>query len=46
MAAKAELAEIIIMHEYPLCIVDQPLFKVPSRNTIKVRFLRFMNMRK
>lgn len=45
-AAKQELAKMIIMHEYPLCIVDhigfkrysarlQPLFKVPSRNTIK-----------
>ncbi|KAL8147056.1 hypothetical protein AgCh_004687 [Apium graveolens] len=44
--AKNELAKMIIMHEYPLSIVDhigfkryssylQPLFKVPCRNTIK-----------
>lgn len=44
--AKKELAIIIIMHEYPLSMVDhvgfkrysstlQPLFKVPCRNTIK-----------
>nr|XP_017217151.1 PREDICTED: zinc finger BED domain-containing protein RICESLEEPER 2-like [Daucus carota subsp. sativus] len=44
--AKTEIAKMIVMHEYPLCIVDQigfkrysavlqPLFKVPSRNTIK-----------
>lgn len=44
--AKKELAKMIIMHEYPISIVDhigfkrysarlQPLFKVPSRNTIK-----------
>lgn len=44
--AREELANAIIMHEYPLSIVDhlgfkrysaalQPLFQVPSRNTIK-----------
>lgn len=44
--AKEVLAKMIIMHEYPLSIVDhvgfkryssylQPLFKVPCRNTIK-----------
>ncbi|KAF1858918.1 hypothetical protein Lal_00000738 [Lupinus albus] len=43
---KRELANAIIMHDYPLSIVDhigfrrysaalQPLFQVPSRNTIK-----------
>lgn len=45
-ASKKELAKMIIMHEYPLSMVDhigfkrysaqlQPLFKVPCRNTIK-----------
>lgn len=44
--ARKELARAIIMHEYPLSIVDhlgfkrysaslQPLFKLPCRNTIK-----------
>ncbi|KAF7143102.1 hypothetical protein RHSIM_Rhsim05G0140000 [Rhododendron simsii] len=44
--ARKELANAIIMHEYPLSIVDhvgfkrysnalQPLFKVPCRNTMK-----------
>ncbi|KAG5521724.1 hypothetical protein RHGRI_034071 [Rhododendron griersonianum] len=44
--ARKELAHAIIMHEYPLSIVDhvgfkrysnalQPLFKVPCRNTMK-----------
>jgi len=44
--ARKELASAIIMHEYPLSIVDhvgfkrysfalQPAFKVPCRNTIK-----------
>ncbi|KAG5515923.1 hypothetical protein RHGRI_036831 [Rhododendron griersonianum] len=44
--ARKELASAIIMHEYPLSIVDhvgfrrysnalQPLFKVPCRNTMK-----------
>lgn len=44
--ARKELANAIILHEYPLSIVDhfgfkrysaalQPLFQVPSRNTIK-----------
>ena len=44
--SRKDLAEMIIIHEYPLSIVEhhgfrkfvgglQPLFKVPSRNTIK-----------
>ncbi|KAK3028423.1 hypothetical protein RJ639_039633 [Escallonia herrerae] len=44
--ARKELGSMIILHEYPLSIVDhvgfrryssalQPLFKVPTRNTIK-----------
>ncbi|KAK3039753.1 hypothetical protein RJ639_027410 [Escallonia herrerae] len=44
--ARRELGSMIILHEYPLSIVDhvgfrryssalQPLFKVPTRNTIK-----------
>ncbi|PNX75230.1 HAT family dimerization domain-containing protein [Trifolium pratense] len=44
--SREDLARMIILHEYPLSIVDhvgfrtyseglQPLFKVPSRNTIK-----------
>lgn len=44
--ARGELAKAIIMHEYPLSIVDhlgfrrysaslQPVFQVPTRNTIK-----------
>lgn len=48
--AKNELAKMIIMHEYPLSMVDhvgfkryssyfQPLFKVPCRNTIKNEIL-------
>ncbi|KAL4341277.1 hypothetical protein GQ457_08G023110 [Hibiscus cannabinus] len=45
-AGRRELAKLIIMHEYPLSIVDheqfriycdtlQPMFNIPSRNTIK-----------
>ena len=48
--AKRELATMIILHEYPLSIVDhigfirfvttiQPLFQLPSRNTIKKEIL-------
>ncbi|OIW09734.1 hypothetical protein TanjilG_09407 [Lupinus angustifolius] len=48
---KKELASAIIMHDYPLSIVDhvgfrrysaslQPLFQVPSRNTIKKEILK------
>ncbi|CAK8579118.1 unnamed protein product [Lathyrus sativus] len=49
--AKKELAHAIILHEYPLSIVDhigfrrystslQPLFQVPCRNTIKKEILK------
>ncbi|XP_028108647.1 zinc finger BED domain-containing protein RICESLEEPER 3-like [Camellia sinensis] len=49
--ARKELSHAIILHEYPLSIVDhvgfkrysaalQPLFKVPSRNTIKSDILK------
>nr|KYP65073.1 Putative AC9 transposase [Cajanus cajan] len=48
--ARRELALMIILHEYPLSIVDhigfirfvaaiQPLFQLPSRNTIKKEIL-------
>ncbi|XP_019454971.1 PREDICTED: zinc finger BED domain-containing protein RICESLEEPER 3-like [Lupinus angustifolius] len=48
---KKELASAIIMHDYPLSLVDhvgfrrysaslQPLFQVPSRNTIKKEILK------
>jgi hypothetical protein len=44
--ARKELATMIALHEYPLCIVDhagfqrfvsalQPLFKMVTRNTIR-----------
>jgi len=44
--ARKELAAMIVLHEYPLCIVDhagfrkfvsalQPLFKMMTRNTIR-----------
>jgi len=47
--ARKELAHAVILHEYPLSIVDhigfrrysaplQPLFQVPCRNTIKRRY--------
>lgn len=50
-ASRRNLAEMIIVHEYPLAIVEhhgfrkfvgglQPLFKVPSRNTIKSDILK------
>lgn len=49
--SRKELASAIIMHEYPLSIVDhvyfrrflsslQPLFQVPCRNTIKKEILK------
>ncbi|KAG5533345.1 hypothetical protein RHGRI_027517 [Rhododendron griersonianum] len=49
--ARKELASAIIMHEYPLSIVDhvgfrrysnalQPLFKVPCRNTMKAEIFK------
>lgn len=55
--AKKELAQAIIMHEYPLSIVDhlgfkkysfalQPLFKVPSRNTMKKEILKIYDIEK
>ncbi|CAN0903862.1 Zinc finger BED domain-containing protein RICESLEEPER 1 [Linum grandiflorum] len=55
--SKKELAAPIIMHEYPLSMVDhlyfnrfvrslQPMFSVPSRNTMKNEiFLVFMRLR-
>ncbi|XP_074327338.1 zinc finger BED domain-containing protein RICESLEEPER 1-like [Apium graveolens] len=56
-ASKKELATMIIMHEYPLSIVDQvrfkrysaslqPLFKVPCRNTIKSEIFRIYKFEK
>jgi hypothetical protein len=52
--ARKELAHAIILHEYPLSIVDhngfrryttslQPIFQVPSRNTIKKEILKVYN---
>lgn len=52
--SKKELAKAIILHEYPLSIVDhigfrrysnslQPLFKVPSRNTVKKEIFRIFS---
>ncbi|XP_042432585.1 zinc finger BED domain-containing protein RICESLEEPER 2-like [Zingiber officinale] len=49
--ARAELANMIILHEYPLSLVDhvgfrrysyalQPIFKVLSRNTIKTDIMK------
>ncbi|KAG6489545.1 hypothetical protein ZIOFF_050819 [Zingiber officinale] len=49
--ARAELANMIILHEYPLSMVDhvgfrrysyalQPIFKVVSRNTIKTDIMK------
>jgi hypothetical protein len=54
---KKLIAEAIIMHDYPLSIVDhvglrrvfvalQPLFKVPSRNTIKKEVLKVYDFEK
>ncbi|CAK8536144.1 unnamed protein product [Lathyrus sativus] len=53
--AKKELARAIILHEYPLSIVDhirfrrysaslQPLFQVPCRNSIKKEILKVYNL--
>lgn len=53
--SKKELAHAIILHEYPLSIVDhigfrrystslQPIFQVPCRNTIKKEILKVYNM--
>ena len=55
--SRNELASAIIMHEYPLSMVDrvgfkkfvtslQPLFKMVSRNTIKEDILKIYNMEK
>nr|XP_017251921.1 PREDICTED: zinc finger BED domain-containing protein RICESLEEPER 2-like [Daucus carota subsp. sativus] len=55
--AKKELASMIIMHKYPLSIIDhigfkrysaslQPLFKVPCRNTIKTEIFRIYEFEK
>ncbi|KAH7659845.1 Ribonuclease H-like protein [Dioscorea alata] len=55
--SKKELAQAIIMHEYPLSLVDhlgfknylfalQPLFRVPSRNTIKKEILKIYDIEK
>ncbi|CAL5344289.1 unnamed protein product [Camellia sinensis] len=55
--ARRELSNAIILHEYPLSIVDhigfkrysmalQPLFKVPSRNTIKSDILKIYDNEK
>jgi aspartate carbamoyltransferase regulatory subunit len=52
--ARKEVAHAIILHEYPLSIVDhngfrryttslQPIFQVPSRNTIKKEILKVYN---
>ena len=51
-AARMELTKMIALHEYPLAMVDhigfqrfcnvvQPLFKVISRNTLKLDILKF-----
>lgn len=55
--AKAELAKMIIMHEYPISIVEhigfrryssylQPLFKVPCRKTIKKEIFQIYEFEK
>ncbi|CAN1763520.1 Zinc finger BED domain-containing protein RICESLEEPER 4, partial [Linum perenne] len=55
--SKKQLCSMIILHEYPLSIVDhigfkryscslQPLFKVPFRNTIKKERLTFYEVTK
>jgi hypothetical protein len=52
--ARKQLAHAIILHEYPLSIVDhigfrrysaslQPIFQVPCRNTIKKEILNVFN---
>ena len=56
-ASKTELAKAIVLHEYPLSIVEhvgfrrysaslQPLFKVPCRNTIKSEILKIYEYKK
>ncbi|XP_058745642.1 zinc finger BED domain-containing protein DAYSLEEPER-like [Vicia villosa] len=55
--SRKDLASMIIIHEYPLSIVDhlgfkayseglQPLFKVPSRNTIKSDIIKIYEIEK
>ncbi|WOL00693.1 hypothetical protein Cni_G09406 [Canna indica] len=55
--SRRELAYAIIVHEYPLAIVDhvrfrrfaaslQPLFKMVSRNTIKSNIMKIYNVEK
>ncbi|KAL6137940.1 hypothetical protein ACLB2K_063229 [Fragaria x ananassa] len=55
--AKTELANMIIMHEYPLSMVNhlgfkryskvlQPSFKVPCRNTIKKEIMKIFEFEK
>ncbi|XP_075480113.1 zinc finger BED domain-containing protein RICESLEEPER 2-like [Primulina tabacum] len=55
--SRSILAEMIILHEYPLAIVEhhgfhkllaslQPLFKVPNRNTIKNDILKMYDYEK
>ncbi|KAL6137775.1 hypothetical protein ACLB2K_063064 [Fragaria x ananassa] len=55
--AKTELGNMIIMHEYPLSMVEhlgfkryskalQPSFKVPSRNTIKKEIMKIYEFKK
>ncbi|KAL6222438.1 hypothetical protein ACLB2K_005830 [Fragaria x ananassa] len=55
--AKTELANMIIMHEYPLSMVEhlgfkryskalQPSFKVPCRNTIKKEIMKIFEFEK
>ncbi|XP_076951352.1 zinc finger BED domain-containing protein RICESLEEPER 2-like [Bidens hawaiensis] len=55
--SRKDLAEMVIVHEYPLVIVEhhkfrkfvtglQPLFKVPSRNTLKSDILKIYDFQK
>lgn len=55
--ARRELGNMIILHEYPLAMVDhvgfkrysfelQPLFKVPTRNTIKSDIFKIFEVEK
>lgn len=55
--SRRELACMIIMHKYPLAIVDhegfikyssslQPLFKIPCQNTVKANILKIYEVEK
>ena len=55
--SRKDLAEMVIVHEYPLVMVEhhgfrkfvtglQPLFKVPSRNTLKNDILKIYDFEK